>query len=137
RWLPFGRHVYAIGMAERAALLSGVPVGRVKILGFTLTGLFSGLAGLAMVARTSSGSPTIADSLLLPSIAAVLVGGTAITGGHGNLARTLLGVCIVAVMRVGIAVSGIAPAYEPIAYGALVVIAVAMTVDRRSIGIVK
>ena len=135
--LRLGRYLYAIGMAERVALLSGIRVWRIKTLAFAASGFCSGLAGVAMVARTSSGSPTIADSLLLPSIAAVLVGGTAITGGHGNLARTLLGVCIVAVMRVGVAVSGIAPAYEPIAYGALVVIAVAMTVDRRSIGIVK
>jgi len=135
--LRFGRHVYAIGMAERVALLSGIRVWRVKTLAFAASGLCSGLAGVVMVARTSSGNPTIADSLLLPSIAAVLIGGTAITGGHGSLARTLIGVCIVAVMRVGVAVAGIAPAYEPIAYGALVVIAVAITVDRKSIGIVK
>jgi len=135
--LRFGRYLYAIGMAERVALLSGIRVWRVKTLAFGASGLCSGLAGVCMVARTSSGNPTIADSLLLPSIAAVLVGGTAITGGHGSLARTLLGVCIVAVMRVAVAVAGIAPAYEPIAYGALVIIAVAFTVDRSSIGIVK
>ena len=136
-WSRFGRYVYAIGMAERAALLAGIPVWRVRMLAFAASGLCSGLAGVAMVARTSSGSPTIADSLLLPSIAAVVVGGTAITGGHGNLLRTLLGVGIVVVMRVGVAVAGVAPAYETIVYGALVVIAVAFTVDRGSLGIVK
>ena len=135
--LRFGRYLYAIGMAERAALLSGIRTWRVKTLAFAASGLCAGLAGVCMVARTSSGNPTIADSLLLPSIAAVLVGGTAITGGHGNLARTLLGVGIVAVLRVGVAVAGIAPAFEPIAYGALVIVAVAFTVDQSSIGIVK
>ncbi len=130
RWLPFGRNIYAIGLNPRVALLSGVRVEQVKILAFALTGLFSGLAGMAMVARTYSGNPTIADSLLLPSIAAVLIGGTAITGGVGGLGRTLIGALIVTVLRVGIAAIGLDPAYEPIAYGVLVVAAVALTTDR-------
>jgi ribose transport system permease protein len=135
--LPLGRYLYAIGMGEPAALLSGIRVWRVKLLAFATSGLFAGLAGMAMVARTSSGNPTIADSLLLPSIAAVVVGGTAITGGYGGLVRTLVGVLTVTVMRVGIAVTGIDPAYEPIAYGMMVVVAVAITVDRAKISIVK
>ncbi|HSW07197.1 ABC transporter permease [Aquabacterium sp.] len=130
RWLPLGRYVYAIGLNPRVALLSGIRVGRVKVLAFALAGLFSGLAGLAMVARTSSASPTIADSLLLPSIAAVLIGGTAITGGVGGLGRTLIGVLTVTVLRVGIAATGVDPAYEPIAYGVLVVVAAALSADR-------
>jgi len=137
RLLPFGRHVYAVGMAERAALLSGVRVGRTKVLGFALTGLFSGLAGLAMLARTSSGSPTIADSLLLPSIAAVMIGGTAINGGIGGLGGTLIGTLTITVLRVGFATMGVDPAYEPIAYGVVAVAAVALTIDRSMAQIVK
>ena len=133
----FGRYLHAIGLAERAALLSGVPVWRVKTIAFAASGLCAGLAGVDMVARTGSGNPTIADSLLLPAIAAVLLGGTALTGGHGNLVRTLVGACITSVMRVGIALAGIAPAWEAIAYGAVVIIAVAMTVDRRPTSAVK
>jgi ribose transport system permease protein len=137
RWLPFGRFIYAIGMGEVAALLSGVPVARTKVLAFAVSGLFAGLAGTAMVARTYSGNPTIADSLLLPSIAAVVVGGTSITGGAGGLGRTLVGVLTITVLRVGIAVVGLDPAYEPIAYGVLVAGAVALTIDRSKISIVK
>lgn len=137
RRLPFGRHVYAIGMAERAALLSGIRVGRVKVLGFALTGLFSGLAGMAMVARNASGSPTIADNLLLPSIAAVVVGGTSITGGVGGLGRTFIGALTITVLRVGFATIGLDPAYEPLAYGVLVVAAAALTIDRSKVQIVK
>jgi ribose transport system permease protein len=136
-FMPLGRYVYAIGMGESAALLSGIRVTRVKIFAFALTGFFSGLAGMAMVARTYSGNPTIADSLLLPSIAAVVVGGTAITGGVGGLGRTLIGVLTITVLRVGIAVIGLDPAYEPIAYGVLVAGAVALTVDRSKTLIVK
>lgn len=137
RWLPLGRAVYAIGLNPKAALLSGIRVGKVKVLAFALTGLFSGLAGMAMVARTSSGNPTIADSLLLPSIAAVLIGGTAMTGGAGGLGRTLIGTLIVTVLRVGIAAIGLDPAYEPLIYGVLVVVAVALATDRAGTPVVK
>jgi ribose transport system permease protein len=137
RWLPFGRHVYAIGLGEVAAILSGIHVARVKVLAYALSGLFAGLTGMLMVARTYSGNPTIADSLLLPSIAAVVVGGTAITGGYGSLQRTLVGALTIAVLRVGIAVVGLDPAYEPIAYGVLVAGGVALTIDRSKTGIVK
>ena len=64
---------------------------------------------MVMVARTSCGHPTIADSLLLPSIAAVVVGGTAITGGFGSLGGRSIGVLTIAVLRVGIAVVGLDP----------------------------
>lgn len=131
---PLGRRLYAIGMGEPAALLSGVSVWRVRVFAFASSGLCSGLAGVVMAARTSSGNPTIADSLLLPSIAAVVAGGTAITGGHGGLGRTLVGALVVTVIRIGVGVTGIAPAYEPIAFGALVVIAAAATVDRAAQG---
>jgi len=137
RLLPLGRHVYAIGLAERVALFSGLHVGRIKIFGFALTGLSSGLAGLTMLARTSSGSPTIADSLLLPSIAAVVIGGTSITGGVGGLGRTLIGALTITVLRVGFAAIGVAPAYEPIAYGMVVIVAVALTIDRSKAHIAK
>jgi ribose transport system permease protein len=137
RWLPFGRAIYAIGLNPRVALLSGIRVGRMKTLAFARSGLFSGLAGMAMVARTYSGNPTIADSLLLPSIAAVLIGGNAMTGGVGGMGRTLIGVLTVTVLRVGIAAIGLDPAYEPIVYGVLVVAAVALTIDRSRILVTK
>ena len=137
RWLPLGRHIRAIGLNPQVALLSGVRVWRVKLIVFALTGLFSGLAGMLMVARTYSGSPTAADSLLLPSIAAVLIGGTAMTGGVGGLARTLVGTLAITVLRVGIAAAGVDPAFEPIAYGVLVVLVVALTTDRSGVSIAK
>lgn len=134
--LRFGRHVRAIGFNPTAALLSGVPVLRVKTLTFALSGLCAGLAAMVMVARTVSGSPTIADSLLLPSIAAVLMGGTALGGGRGGMVRTLLGVFTVTILRVG-ATAGLDPAYEPIVYGVLVVIAAAVVTPRKSANGVK
>ena len=135
--LPLGRTVYAIGLNPKVAILSGIRVGRVKIFAFAVSGLFSGLAGMTMAARTYSGSPSIADSLLLPSITAVLIGGTAMTGGVGGFARTLIGVLTVTVLRIGIAAIGIDPAYEPIVYGVLAVAAVALNTDRSTLFAVK
>jgi ribose transport system permease protein len=137
RWFPFGRYIYAIGLGELATLLSGVKVARTKIMVFALSGFCAGVAGMMLVARTQSGNPTIADSLLLPSIAAVVVGGTAITGGIGGLMRTLIGALTIGVLRVGMAVVGLNPAYEPIAYGVLIACAVALTIDRSKTLIVK
>lgn len=135
--LPFGRAVYAIGLNPKVAILSGLRVGRVKIVAFALSGLFAGLAGMMLAARTYSGNPSIADNLLLPSIAAVLVGGTAMSGGAGGFTGTLIGVLTVTLLRIGIAAVGIAPAYEPIVYGVLVVAAVALSAGRSGGQIVK
>ena len=137
RWLPLGRHVRAIGLSPTVALLSGIRVDRVKVLAFALAGLFAGLAGMTLVARTFSGNPTIADSLLLPCIAAVVMGGTAMTGGVGGPGRSLVGALTVTVLRAGIAAAGVDPAFEPIAYGVLVVLAVALTADRRGAVVTK
>jgi ribose transport system permease protein len=137
RWSPVGRYIYAIGMGEAAAILSGVPVGKVKVFVFALSGLLAGLSGMMMVARTYGGNPSIADSLLLPSIAAVVIGGTAITGGSGGLGRTIIGALTIGVLRVGIAVVGLDPAYEPIAYGFFIIVAIALSIDRSANPIVK
>ena len=137
-WLtPLRRWVAAIGHAEPAARLAGVPVGRVKTLAFTLSGATAGLAGVLVVARTFSGAPTLADSLLLPAVAAIVVGGTAITGGHGALWRTVVGACIVTLLRVGLSLIGIDAAYESIVYGVLIIGSVALTIDRTKVSIVK
>jgi ribose transport system permease protein len=117
--------------------LCGIRVDRVKVLAFAVAGLFAGLAGMTMVARTSSGNPTIADSLLLPCIAAVVMGGTVMTGGVGGLGRTLIGALTVTLLRAGITAAGVDPAFEPIAYGILVVLAVALTTDRRRAAVTK
>lgn len=137
RWTRLGRYLRAIGFGETAATLSGVRVARVKIAVFALSGFFAGLTAMVLVSRTYSGDPSAASSLLLPSIAAVVVGGTAITGGFGGLERTLVGVMIITVLRVGIAIVGIDPGYEPLAYGVVVVGAVALTIDRSRLLVIK
>lgn len=137
RLLASGRALHAIGLAERAAMMSGSRTWALRVVAFALSGLCAGLAAVVLAASQYSGSPTLADSLLLPVIAAVVVGGSAITGGVGGPLRTLVGALLIAVLRVGMSVVGIDPSLEQVVYGAVVIGAVALTLDRERIGIVK
>jgi ribose transport system permease protein len=85
----------------------------------------------------SSGSPTLANELLLPAIAAVVVGGTAITGGAGGVGRTVLGALIIAVVRVGMTFVGINIFAQQMVFGLVLIVAVAITIDRGKVLIVK
>ncbi|WP_127793740.1 ABC transporter permease [Agromyces sp. LHK192] len=134
---PARRWLIAIGSSEPAALLAGAPVAQVKIAAFTVSGACAGFAGVMLVGRTFSGAPSLADSLLLPVVAAIVVGGTAITGGFGGIGRTVIGVLIITVLRVGLSVAGVDPSYEQIFYGVLVIAAVALTIDRSKLPFVK
>jgi ribose transport system permease protein len=137
RLLPFGRHVLALGVNERAAVLAGVPAARTVIATFACSGLAAGLAALVLVADFDAGRPGLADVLLLPTIAAVVVGGTAITGGVGGLGRTVVGALTIAVLRVGVNAVGAPPQYQQLLYGIIVITAVALTIDRRKLAVVK
>lgn len=136
-WLPIGRYMRAMGGAERAALLSGISPTFVRVFVFGASGLSAALAATALVAQQQSGSPSLADGLLLPGIAAVVVGGTAITGGSGGLQRTIVGALIISVLRVGMGLMGIDPHYEQIVYGVLVIVAIVASIDRRKVSMVK
>jgi len=133
----FGRYSAAIGAGEPAANASGVKVGRQKIYAFVLSSAFAALAGVILAGRLASGSPTLAAELLLPSIAAVVVGGTAITGGVGSIWRTLVGALIISVVRIGMTFLGVNIFAQNIVFGAVLIGAVAITIDRSKIPIVK
>ncbi|MGP5929830.1 ABC transporter permease [Corynebacterium glyciniphilum] len=128
--LPLGRDIRAVGFNERAASFSGIRTGAVVITVFALSGALSGLAAVFQVAELQSAGATTMDALLLPSIAAVLLGGNAISGGTGGIGRTLIGVLIITVLRVGLDIVGIPSAWQPIIYGALVILTIAATADR-------
>ena len=129
--LPLGQRVRALGFNERAAAYSGIRTGAVVVTIFGLSGLLSGLAATVQVAQLQSAGATTSDSLLLPSIAAVILGGNSIAGGVGGVGRTLLGALIIALLRVGLDLIGVTPAIQPVIYGVIVILAIAATVDRR------
>ncbi len=134
---PFGRLVRGIGAQERAVIASGIDVDRTKIAAYTLSGTMAGIAGVVMAARLGSGSPTLANEFLLPAIASIVVGGTAITGGVGSIWRTFVGALIVQVVRIGMTFMGVSVFAQQIVFGFILVAAVAITMDRAKVLVIK
>jgi ribose transport system permease protein len=133
----FGRYCVAIGAGEPAAWAAGVDVERTKITAFAASGLLAALAGAILASRLSSGSPTLANQLLLPAIASVIVGGTAITGGLGGIGRTVIGALTVSIVRIGMTFVGVDIFAEQMVFGAVLIGAVALTIDRSKIPVIK
>jgi ribose transport system permease protein/putative xylitol transport system permease protein len=133
----FGRYCFALGENERVVELAGAKVDRYKIYPFVLSGLLCGIAGVLLTLRISSASPNIGSGLLLPSIAAIVMGGTALTGGVGGPHRTILGVLVIAVLNNGMNLLGTDSFVQEIILGLVVVAAVALSIDREKIDVVK
>lgn len=119
----FGAKVMAIGGNNEAARLSGINTNRVRIACFVIVGLCVGIAGIGLTARVESGQPNAGTQLALTAIAAVVVGGTSITGGRGSVYRTLLGVLLLTVLDNGLDVQGLSPDTKQIVIGAVFVAA--------------
>ena len=134
---PFGRLARAIGAGERAVIASGIKVNRIKAYAFLLSGATAGFSGVLMAARLGSGSPTLANEFLLYAIAAIILGGTALTGGAGGVWRTFIGALIINVVRIGMTFLGVSVFAQQIVFGIALVLAVAATIDRSRIQIVK
>lgn len=126
----WGKDVIAVGLNERAAAYSGINAGRLVIFQFALAGMLGGVASLFLVGQLGAASPAIANSYLLPGIAAVIVGGVSIAGGVGGPGRIILGALIISLLRVGLDLLGVPDAYQPIVYGFVTIIAIAVTVNR-------
>ena len=127
-----GRYITAVGGGERVARLSGVRVVRVKVLAFALAGLMAGLAGMFLTMRSSAATPTMGDPFLLTSIAAVVVGGTSLSGGIGGPQWTVLGALVIIVLDNGMTLAGINPDYQTIIRGLVIIVASALTIRRLS-----
>lgn len=132
-----GRHIVAIGGAEEIAALSGVRVRRVRVMAFALAGFFYALAGIVAAAQLGQSNAVIGDGRLFAAVTAVVVGGTALTGGEGGIVNTLIGVLIVTVLGNGMILLGISPYVQETVLGLMIIAAVALTLDRRLLKIVK
>lgn len=126
RYTRFGRHVVAIGSNEQAARLCGVPIDRVKLMVYTISGLFAGLAGLVTFSRLTVGDPTTSVGLELDAIAAVVIGGASLNGGQGSIAGSLLGALIMATISAGASQRGYSNWVQEVITGAIIVLAVAL-----------
>ncbi|OGO55562.1 MAG: hypothetical protein A2V85_07430 [Chloroflexi bacterium RBG_16_72_14] len=131
--LPWGRSVRAVGLNQRAAAYSGIRTDAVVVSGFAVAGLFVALAAIWLLGQLGTSSPRIANTFLLPGIAAVIVGGTSIAGGVGGPGRIVSGALIISVLRIGLDIIHVSSAFQPILYGIVVIVAIAITVDRQRV----
>lgn len=132
-----GRHFYALGGGEELAHASGVHVGRVRMAGFALGGLFYAIAAILQVAKLGQAESVTGSNFMFMSITSVVVGGVALWGGIGGVWNTLVGVLIVAVINNGMVVIGLPDFLQAGVLGLLVIIAVVLSTDRRSVAFVK
>jgi ribose/xylose/arabinose/galactoside ABC-type transport system permease subunit len=126
----FGRYMYIIGGGEAVATTAGIPVRRYKIYAFMLSGMMAGLAGALAVARLGTAGPTLGQDLLLNTLAAIVVGGTSLSGGVGGVHRTLIGVLIIALLDNGLNLMGVNQYTQMIVKGCVVIAAVLVGQDR-------
>ena len=122
----FGRHLYAVGGNERAARLTGLNVGRIKLAIYTLAGALAGVAGLIVTARLDSAQPNAGLGYELDSIAAVVIGGTSLSGGRGSVAGTVLGCLIIGVLNNGLFILNVSPFWQQVIKGGVILLAVAL-----------
>ncbi len=132
-----GRNFYAVGGGEELAAASGLNVAKVRIMGFTLAGAFFALGALMAVGRIGIAETATGNNFMFVSITAVVVGGTALWGGIGGVWNTLVGVLIVNVINNGMVVIGLPNWLQDGVLGILVIIAVVLSTNRRSISFVK
>ena len=125
----FGRHIYAIGGNEQAALISGLNVGWIKIGVYTIAGLLSGLAGLVLSSRIGSGQAGLAVGYELDAIASAVIGGTSLSGGIGTIWGTIIGALIIGVLNNGLDLLNVSAYWQTIVKGSIIVIAV--IIDER------
>ncbi len=131
----FGRWLYASGGNERAAELSGVPVKPVQVCVYVLSGVCAAMAGLILSSQLTSAGPTAGVSYELTAIAAVVIGGAALTGGRGTVRGTLLGAFVIGFLSDGLVIIGISSYWQTVFTGAVIVLAVllnAVQYRRRS-----
>lgn len=119
-----GRYIYAIGGNERAALLSGVKVNRVKTIVYIIAGVLSGVAGLLVTARLDSAQPNAGLGYELDSIAAVVIGGTSLSGGKGSILGTVIGASIIGVLNNGLVLLDVSPFWQQVIKGLVILLAV-------------
>jgi len=124
----FGRHIYAVGGNEEAAKLSGLNVKRIKIMAYSIAGALSAVGGLMLTSKLNSATPVAGEGYELDSIAAVVIGGTSLSGGRGSVWGTVLGALIIGVLNSGLVIMGVDPFWQKVIKGFVILLAV--VIDR-------
>ena len=127
-----GKSISLTGANERTARISGINVSATKIFAFTICGMTSAMAGILLAIKLQSSAPTVGSPFTLQAVAAVLLGGTAMTGGKGSVLMTLVGVLIVTAIENGMTIIGVDAFWSQIVFGALTIVAMFLTTDRSA-----
>jgi ribose transport system permease protein len=133
----FGLYLYALGGNETVVRLAGVRVNRVKVLAMMLSAVTAALAGLLLSAQLGVAGPSLGNTLLLDSIAAIVIGGTALSGGVGGVERTVLGVLILTVLSNGLNQMGVETYTQTVIKGAVIVVAAVLTMASQRKMVIK
>ena len=120
----FGRHVYAVGGNDKAAIFSGVNVVKTKMAVYTMSAFLAAFTGVVLCARMSSGQPTAGQSFEMDAIAATVLGGTSMSGGVGKIGSTMIGVLIIGVLNNGLNLLGLNSFWQQVAKGVVILLAV-------------
>lgn len=126
-----GRYTFALGSNEEAVRLSGVNVDRWKIAVYALSGSICGIAGLLIASRLNSAQPALGQGYELDAIAAVVIGGTSLSGGRGTVLGTLIGALIISVLANGLRILSVAQEWQTVVTGTIIILAVYADILRR------
>lgn len=135
RRTTFGRRVYAIGGNERAALLSGVRVPRIKVAVYAISGICAALVGLLVASDLVAAHPASGETFELSAIAAVVLGGASLSGGRGTIGGTIIGACVIGILGDGMVMIGVSEFWQMVIKGTVIVAAVVL--DRLQDGLEK
>lgn len=127
----FGRRVYAVGSNEEATWLSGISITRVKVLVYSISGLLASISGIVLTSRLNSAQPTAGTSYELDAIAAVVLGGTSLSGGKGWVVGTLIGAVIIGVLNNGLNLLNVSSFYQLVVKGLVILIAVLLDRSKK------
>lgn len=122
--IKLGRYIFAIGGNENAAKLSGININRVKIIVYTIAGALAAVGGIIVTARLDSAQPNAGTSYELDAIAAVVIGGTSLSGGRGSIWGTVLGALIIGVLNNGLVLLDVSPFWQQVVKGGVILLAV-------------
>ena len=128
RYLNIGREIYSVGGNEEASRLAGINITKVRVFAYIMSGVLTAVAGFVTTARVAVGQPTLGEGVQLMSVAAVVIGGTSMRGGEGNVIKTLLGVIMLALISNGLNLLRVSSYTQTVVNGVIIVIAVAIDV---------
>jgi ribose/xylose/arabinose/galactoside ABC-type transport system permease subunit len=129
---PFGQYVLALGGNEDATRLSGIDVDRTKTAVYTIAAILAGIGGLILLGQTNTGQPQAASGYELNAIAAVVVGGTPLSGGQGSIVNTIIGALVLGLISNALNLMNVSPYWQPAVTGLIILVAVGIdTVSRK------